>query len=57
LNKDEVSGVIESPLGFHIIKVIDKRGAGIKSIDSVREEIKIKIEEEKLEKKYSEWIK
>lgn len=57
LNKDEVSGVIESPLGLHIIKVIDKRGAGIKSIDSVREEIKIKIEEEKLEKKYSEWIK
>jgi len=57
LKKDEVSGVIESELGFHIIKVIDKRGAGIKPIESVREEIKAKIEEDKLEKKYIEWIK
>ena len=57
LKKDEVSGVIESPIGFHIIKVIDKRGAGIKPIESVREEIKAKIEEDKWDKKYLEWIK
>jgi len=57
LKKDELSGVIESPIGFHIIKVIDKRGAGIKPIESVREEIKAKIEEDKWDKKYLEWIK
>lgn len=57
LKKDEISGVIESPVGFHIIKVIDKRGAGIKPIVSVREEIKTKIEQEKMDKKYEEWIK
>jgi peptidyl-prolyl cis-trans isomerase SurA len=57
LKKDEVSGVIESPIGFHIIKLIDKRGAGIKPIESVREEIKAKIEEDKWDKKYLEWIK
>jgi len=57
LKKDEVSGVIESPIGFHIIKVIDKRGAGIKPIESVREEIKAKIEEDKWDKKYLEWVK
>ncbi len=57
LKKDEISGVIESPAGFHIIKVIDKRGAGIKPIASVREEIKTKIEQEKMDKKYEEWIK
>ena len=57
LKKDEVSGVIESPIGFHIIQVVDKRGAGIKPIESVRQEIKGKIEEDKLEKKYAEWIK
>jgi parvulin-like peptidyl-prolyl isomerase len=52
----QVSDVIESELGFHIIKAVDKKGAGIKPIAVVREEIKAKIEEEKLEKKYEEWI-
>jgi parvulin-like peptidyl-prolyl isomerase len=53
---EQISSVIESSLGFHIIKVIDKRGAGLKKIESVREEIKTKLEDEKLEKKYDEWI-
>lgn len=52
----QISDVIESDLGFHIIKAVDKKGAGIKPIAVVREEIKAKIEEEKLEKKYEEWI-
>lgn len=53
---DQISGVIESSLGFHIIKVVDKRGAGFKPIAAVRDEIKSKLEDEKLEKKYDEWI-
>ena len=53
---EQVSDVIESSLGFHIIKVIDKKGAGLKPIAVVREEIKAKIEDEKLDKKYEEWI-
>lgn len=57
LKQDEISKVIESPVGFHIIKAIDKRGAGIKPIASVREEIKTKIEQEKMDKKYEDWIK
>jgi peptidyl-prolyl cis-trans isomerase SurA len=52
----QVSEVIESELGFHIIKAVDKKGAGLKPIAVVREEIKAKIEDEKLEKKYEEWI-
>ena len=56
LSKDEISEVIVSTVGFHIIKVLDKRGAGIKPINVVREEIKVKLEEEKMEKKYEEWI-
>ena len=56
LGKDEISQVITSPIGFHIVKVLDRRGAGIKSIGAVREEIKLKLEEEKMEKKYEEWI-
>lgn len=57
LKKDEISKVIESSIGLHIIQAIDRRGAGIKPIESVREEIKAKIEEEKIDKKYEEWIK
>jgi len=57
LKKDEISGVIESSAGFHIIKVLDRRGAGLKPIESVRAEIKEKLEDEKMEKKYAEWIK
>jgi peptidyl-prolyl cis-trans isomerase SurA len=57
LKKDELSKVIESPVGLHIIQVIDRRGAGIKPIETVREEIKAKLEEEKIDKKNEEWIK
>lgn len=53
---EQVSEVIESSLGFHIIKVVDKRGAGLKPIAMVREEIKTKMEDEKLDKKFDEWI-
>lgn len=56
LKIDEISEVIASPVGFHIIKVLDKRGGGNKSIDAIREEIKMKLEDEKMEKKYEQWI-
>jgi len=56
LDKDSISNLIESPVGFHIIKVIDRRGAGVKPIETVREEIKSKLEDEKLDKKFDSWV-
>lgn len=53
---NHISGVIESSVGFHIIQVIDRRGAGLKAVESVREEIREKIDQEKMEKKYGEWL-
>jgi peptidyl-prolyl cis-trans isomerase SurA len=53
---NQISGVIESSVGFHIIRVIDRRGAGLKAIANVREEIREKIDREKSEKKFGEWI-
>jgi peptidyl-prolyl cis-trans isomerase SurA len=53
---NQISGVIESSVGFHIIQVVDRRGAGLKAIESVREEIREKIDREKMEKKYGEWL-
>lgn len=57
LKKGGISGVIESPVGFHIIRITDKRGAGIKPIEEVREEIIAKIGTEKGKKKFEEWLK
>ncbi len=57
LKKGELGGVVESPIGFHIIKVLDKRGAGVKPIGEVREEIIGRISEEKIEEKFQEWFR
>ena len=56
LQKDAVSDIIQSRAGFHIIKVVDKKGGGVKPMETVREEIQNKIEEQKLEKKFEEWL-
>jgi peptidyl-prolyl cis-trans isomerase SurA len=50
-----IVGPIESPAGFHVIKVLDKKSA-IKSLDEVRQEIKEKIYREKAEKELATWI-
>ena len=36
--------------------MVDKKGAGLKPIAMVREEVKAKIEDEKLDKKFDEWM-
>jgi parvulin-like peptidyl-prolyl isomerase len=57
LKKGEMSGIIETSVGFHIIQVLDKRGAGIKPTESVREEIVEKLGSKKVEEKFQEWLK
>jgi parvulin-like peptidyl-prolyl isomerase len=52
----DVSQVIESPAGFHIIKVIDKKGAGLKPLTEVRQEIRMKIEDQKMGPRFEQWM-
>jgi peptidyl-prolyl cis-trans isomerase SurA len=52
----QMSDVIETEVGFHIIAIVDKRGAGLKPLTVVRDEIKAKIEDERIAKKYDDWI-
>ncbi len=56
LQTGQISDVIESPIGFHILRVTDRRGKGIKSLGAIRDEIKEEITREKMEKKIQEWI-
>ncbi len=56
LKKGEISSPVESAAGFHILQVVDRRGAGLKPIGEVREEIQSKIEEQKMSKKFDEWM-
>jgi len=56
LKVDEVSGVIAVENGFYILKVTDKRGAGLKPIQEVRQEIVAKIEERKMARRFDEWM-
>ena len=56
LKKGEISGIIETSVGYHIIQVVDKRGAGIKPPESVREEIIEKLGRQKVEEKFQEWL-
>jgi parvulin-like peptidyl-prolyl isomerase len=52
----EVGPVIESSQGFYIIQIVDKRGAGLKPITEVRQEIQRKLEDEKAAKKFDQWV-
>ncbi len=56
LETGQISDVVETQLGYHILKATDRRGAGTKPLEVVRNEIKAKIEDEKVAKKYDEWI-
>ena len=56
LKPGEVSGVIETPQGFYIVKALDKRGGGSLSLKATRAEIEERLYAEKMEKKYTEWL-
>jgi peptidyl-prolyl cis-trans isomerase SurA len=51
-----VSGVMETPYGFHILKVEERTDARLRSLDEVREEVRQKLSNEKFEAGYNAFI-
>ena len=56
LKINEISPIVESPYGYHIFKVTQKRNRRVLFLDSVKEEIKQNVLSEKLRTAYQEYL-
>ncbi len=52
----KVSGVVETPYGFHIFEVLARKPEGVRSLHEAMGEIENKLRSERLEALYSEWL-
>ena len=52
----KVSGVVETPYGFHIFEVLGKKPEGVRSLYEAMREIETKLLSERREAFYSEWL-
>jgi peptidyl-prolyl cis-trans isomerase C len=56
-NKGDISDVIRTPYGFHIIKLEDMRGSHLRPLDQVKDKIRITLEPKKKQEAYLRYIK
>jgi peptidyl-prolyl cis-trans isomerase SurA len=56
LKKGEISNLVRTPYGFHIIKVDDIKEATPEPFESVKEKIRSQLTSEMMEQRYREWM-
>lgn len=56
LSEDEVSNVVKSPFGFHIFKLVEKRGKRVINYSDVKDEIMLSLQLEKGKSAVHNWI-
>ncbi|GKQ59380.1 peptidyl-prolyl cis-trans isomerase D [Sphaerotilus sulfidivorans] len=54
MKKGEISGIVETDFGFHIIELTDLRGGERRSFESVRAEIEAEVRKSLAQKRYAE---
>jgi peptidyl-prolyl cis-trans isomerase C len=55
--KGEISNVVKTPFGYHLIQLEEKRGTALRPFDQVKEKIRLFLQEKKRQDAYLEYVK
>ncbi|MGK7346063.1 MAG: peptidylprolyl isomerase [Candidatus Nitrospinota bacterium M3_3B_026] len=53
----KVSGIVESRFGYHLVKVLERRPAGVLPFEEVKEDVRTKLEQEKVRDGVQSYVK
>jgi peptidyl-prolyl cis-trans isomerase SurA len=57
LKPGEITDIVESPLGFHILRVLERKGGEPRPFAEVQYKIREEMVQSEADRKYSEWMK